>query len=158
MMPRSHGFSLVELVVSLTILSILGLICAPLLQVSSQRAKEAELRNALRQIRTALDRYKAAADEGRVEKPVDGSGYPPSLEVLVKGVADKKTPQEDTIFFLRRVPRDPLYPDPAVPAEKTWGLRSYASSAESPRSGDDVFDVYSMSQGKALDGTKYNQW
>ena len=130
----------------------------PLTQLASQRAKEQELRAALRDIRTAIDAYKKATDENRVEKKVDQTGYPPELEVLVEGVKDIKTPDGKMIYFLRRIPRDPFFDDHSVPAEKTWGLRSYESPPDEPAEGDDVFDVYSLSERKGLNGIAYKEW
>ncbi len=112
-----------------------------------QRQRESELRDALRTIRTAIDAYKKAADSGRIKKEADQSGYPPDLQTLVDGVEDASSPKEGVkIYFLRRVPRDPFWPDAAQPRRRdTWGLRSYASPPDDPQPGDDVFDVYSRS-------------
>jgi general secretion pathway protein G len=93
-----------------------------------------------------------------VEKKATESGYPPTLEVLVEGVKDIKSPESKKIYFLRRVPRDPMFEDDNVPAAKTWGLRSYASPPDDPAPGDDVFDVYSRSTKKGLNGIVYRQW
>ncbi len=158
-MKRSaSGFTLIELVVTMAIVGILASIAVPLGELSVQRAKEQELRSALRQIREALDTYKRATDEGRVLRRADGSGYPPSLEDLVAGVADAKTPAAVQIYFMRRLPRDPFYPDPAVPAADTWGKRAYASPPDAPFEGADVFDVYSLSERVGLNGTAYREW
>jgi general secretion pathway protein G len=114
---------------------------------------------ALREIRTALDTYKQAVEEGRIAHAVNESGYPESLQVLVDGVVDASTPdRQKRIYFLRRIPRDPLFSDPARPDQDTWGKRSYASSHDAPQEGEDVFDVYSMAPGTGLNGIPYSRW
>jgi general secretion pathway protein G len=124
-----------------------------------KRQKELELRRNLRIIRTAIDEYKKAWDEGRILKKVGESGYPPDLAILVEGVDDAKSPEfGKKIRFLRRIPRDPMDPDKTLQQEETWGLRSYDSDPENPREGDDVFDVYSRSMEIAIDGTTYDSW
>jgi general secretion pathway protein G len=152
------GFTLIELVITVAILAILACGLVPLTQLAVQRSKEQQLREALREIRSALDAYKQATAENRIQKKADESGYPPDLSVLAKGVKDAKSPDDRMIYFMRRIPRDPFFEDANVPAEKTWGLRSYASSADEPRAGDDVYDVYSLSKGTGLNGVPYRQW
>lgn len=154
----SRGFTLIELVVTVAIIGVLAAGAVPLLEIGARRAKESELRSALRQIRGALDAYKAAADAGRIARAADASGYPPKLTVLVDGVRDIKDPEGARIYFLRRLPRDPLFPDAGAPAEASWGQRSYASSPEAPAAGADVFDVYSLAEGSGLDGVPYRAW
>jgi general secretion pathway protein G len=110
------------------------------------------------QIREALDGYKQAAEQGRIARQAGDSGYPASLELLTQGLEDRKNPVGMPLKFLRRVPRDPFYPDPALPASATWGKRSYASTADRPKEGADVFDVYSMSTGTGLNGIPYGEW
>lgn len=158
MMRRSSGFSLVELMITLAILALLASVAVPFAQLAQQRHKEGELREALRQIRTALDAYRQAVKEGRVDAAADSSGYPPDLDVLWKGVADKSRPDAVKIYFLRRLPRDPFFPDASAPAAETWGLRSYASPPDAPEPGRDVFDVYSLSTGTGLNGLPYREW
>ena len=156
---RQRGFTLIELMITVAIIGLLALGVAPLAKLGIQRAKESELRAALRDIRTAIDAYKDAADSGKIKKDADKSGYPPNLEVLVAGVEDTKSPDHaKMIYFLRRMPRDPMNPDSTLAPEKTWGLRSYASSADDPQPGDDVYDVYSQSPRVAIDGTPYRSW
>lgn len=158
-MPRhSDGFSLIELMVTLAILALLASMAVPFAQLVQQRHKEAELREALRQIRTALDAYKQDVREGRVDSPADGSGYPPDLDVLWRGVPDKTKADASRIYFLRRLPRDPFFPDTSVPPAESWGQRSYASPPEAPSRGRDVFDVYSLSPGSGLNGIPYREW
>ncbi len=152
-----RGFTLIELVITVAIVAILASAALPLAQVATQRAKEQELRIALRQIREAIDTYKQAADDGRIEKKVDDSGYPADLEVLVTGVEDIKKPDKPKIYFLRRLPRDPFALDYAE-AQETWGLRSYESPPDEPHEGKDVFDVYSRSGGVGLNGVPYKEW
>lgn len=143
----------------MTILAVLASVVLPLGLVSAKRAKEIELRRNLRIIRNALDAYKEAWDQGKMEKAVGESGYPKSLQVLVEGVKDIKSPIPGRkIRFLRRVPRDPMHPDKTLAPEATWGLRAYDSEADSPREGNDVYDVYSKSDEIALDGTPYKSW
>lgn len=155
--PAARGFTLIEMVVVVLIVSILASAAMPLMALQKRRAQEAELREGLRTLRSALDAYKQAWSEGRIEKRIDDSGYPPDLRVLVDGVADKSQAKSQRIYFLRRLPRDP-FADPSLPAELTWGLRSYASPPEAPAAGADVFDVYSRAEGLALDGTPYRRW
>jgi general secretion pathway protein G len=155
---RGGGFTLIELVVTLLIVGLLAGAAVPLVELTVKRSKERELRAALREIRTAIDAYKRASDEGRIVKLAQQSGYPPKLAVLVEGVADARSPERRPIFFLRRLPRDPTFPDQAAPAENTWGKRSYASPPDAPEEGDDVFDVYSRAEGSALNGTPYKAW
>lgn len=156
--PASAGFTLIELIITIAIIAVLALGLIPLTQLASQRAKEQELRAALRDIRTAIDAYKKAADENRVEKKADQTGYPPALAVLAEGVKDIKTPDGKMIYFLRRVPRDPFFEDTDVPAAETWGLRSYASPPDEPKEGEDVYDVYSLSKRTGLNGIPYKNW
>jgi general secretion pathway protein G len=140
------------------IVGLLASVAAPMAELAVQRTKERDLREALREIRSGLDAYKLASDEGRLGIDRLGSGYPPSLRVLVDGVADVRSPIKDRrIYFLRRVPRDP-FGDPAVPPEDTWGKRSYSSPPDSPAEGQDVFDVYSLSIETGLNGAPYRQW
>ena len=155
---RAAGFTLIELVVTVAILGMLASMAVPMVELSARRAKEQELHLALRELRDAIDAYKTAVDEGHVVLDMGESGYPPSLMTLVQGVEDARAPDHVTIYFLRRVPRDPFYPDATAPAEETWGLRSYDSPPEAPRPGDDVFDVYSYSSGVGLNGIPYRNW
>ena len=155
---RTHGFTLIELVVTVAIMAILATAALPLAEVAVQRSKEQELRAALREIRTAIDAYKQAVEDKHITKAADASGYPKSLEVLVEGVDDALSPKKSKIYFLRRIPRDPMARDGSLPAVQTWGLRSYDSSAEDPHEGDDVYDVYSLSEKSGLNGVPYREW
>ena len=161
---QHSGFTLIELMIVLAIMAVLATAAMPLRELSVKREKEHELRIALRQIRNAIDAYKQAVDDGRIEKKEDESGYPSALEDLVRGVPDIKSAEPKNIYFLRRLPRDPMFEDMDVagieqtPAAETWGLRSYESSAENPRAGDDVFDVYSLSDAVGLNGIEYSKW
>lgn len=155
--PRQRGFTIVELLVTLVIVGILASAVFPMAELAVRRGKEQELREALRTIRTALDAYKRAGDEGHIERKADESGYPPTLADLVSGVTDAKNANGSKLRFLRVIPRDP-FADAEMAAEKTWGLRSYASSHEEPKPGKDVFDVYSTASGTGLNGVSYREW
>lgn len=155
---RGAGFTLIELVITVAILGMLATMAMPLVELGARRAKEQELREGLRELRDAIDAYKAAVDDGQVVIEMNQSGYPPTLRTLVDGVEDASSPERRKIYFLRRVPRDPFFPDPTVPADQSWSLRSYASPPESPQPGDDVFDVYSYSRGVGLNGIPYRDW
>lgn len=152
------GFTLIEIVICVAILGILAATAVPLAETAARRAKESELRSALRTIRTAIDAYKQAVDEGRIERKTDTSGYPRSLTELVTGVADAKQPDGRKIYFLRRIPRDPFSADASADPAASWGKRSYASPPDAPAEGDDVFDVYSRSNGIGLNGIPYREW
>ena len=154
----SRGFTLIELVITVAIVALLASVALPVSELAVQRTKEQDLRRTLRQIREAIDSYKQASDEGRIKKSVGDSGYPKKLEELSEGVEDQKSPKKDKIYFLRRIPRDPFAADPTLSATATWGKRSYSSPPDDPREGDDVFDVFSLAQGKGINGQAYREW
>jgi general secretion pathway protein G len=155
---RQSGFTLIELVITVAIIGLLASAAFPLASMAIQREKETELRAALREIRSAIDSYKDAADQGRVEVPADKTGYPAELKLLYLGVEDATSAEKAKIYFMRRLPRDPFFPDASAAPEDTWGLRSYASPPEDPQPGEDVFDVYSLSRNKGLNGVPYHDW
>ncbi len=154
-----RGFTLIELVITVAIVGLLASVALPMAELTVQRHNEHELRVALREIRTALDAYRQAVSEGRVARLLGSSGYPASLGVLVDGVPDAASPDKaKMIYFLRRIPRDPMSDDPNKTDEESWGKRSYSSSADAPEEGDDVFDVYSRSTNVGLNGVPYRNW
>lgn len=158
-MRQTGGFTLIELLVTVAIVALLASVAMPLMELSVQRGKEQELRRSLRELREAIDAYKRGADEGRIARPPDQSGYPPTLVALVEGVPESQSPRPGAkLYFLRRIPRDPFFNNPGTAPEQTWGLRSYDSPPDSPRPGSDVFDVYSLSQGTGLNGIPYKDW
>jgi general secretion pathway protein G len=157
-MKSGFGFTLIELVVTVLIVGLLASAAVPLVELTVKRNRERELRAALREIRSAIDAYKRAADERRIFSSPQHSGYPPSLAALVEGVPDVRSPERRAIYFLRRLPADPTFPDPGADPAATWGKRSYLSPPDAPEEGDDVFDVYSLSPGTALNGTAYARW
>lgn len=149
-MRARRGFTLIEMLVTVAILALLASLALPLSELSVQRARERDLRQALRTLRGAIDDYKQAVDANRIARPADASGYPPTLAVLVEGVQDARDPKGARLYFLRRLPRDPFGGE--------WGLRSYASPPHDPQPGKDVFDVYSRSEGTGLNGVPYREW
>jgi general secretion pathway protein G len=156
---RGSGFSLIELMVTMAILALLASVAVPFAQLVQQRHHETELREALRQIRGALDAYKLSVKEGRIQKVEGGSGYPPNLDSLWKGVVDQtQIDSAKKLYFLRRLPRDPFFPDTSAPAAETWGIRSYSSPPDAPVADADVFDVYSLSMASGLNGVPYREW
>lgn len=143
---------------TIVIIGILASAIFPMAELSVQRTRERELREALRELRMGIDAYKQAVDEGRIQKKADESGYPHRLEELVDGAPDAKNPKGGRIVFLRRIPRDPMVREMSVPDVQTWGKRSYLSSREDPREGNDVFDVYSLDAGIGMNGIPYREW
>ena len=155
---RPRGFTLIEMLVTVAIVGLLSTIAFPMLELAERRSNERELREALRLIRTALDSYKQAVDEGRIVEDTKGTGYPPSLDILVSGVADAKSPSRDKkIYFLRKIPRDPVG-QVAQGGAAEWALRSYASSPNDPQQGVDIFDIHSRSLATGLNGVAYKDW
>jgi general secretion pathway protein G len=153
---RTEGYTFVELLVVSVMLLILASAVLPLAKVTIQRQREAELRRALREMRTAIDHYKDAADQGLIgstDIKVGSEGYPPKLDVLVEGVRVANDASGRKLKFLRRIPVDPMT------KSTDWGMRSYQDAADSTTwGGQNVFDVYTKSEGTALDGTKYKDW
>ncbi len=146
---RQRGFTLIELIVATTILIILSAMAVPLMRVTVQREREHELHDDLWMMRDAIDRYKDAADRGAFQIKVGSEGYPPDLDTLVTGVdvGGKK------LKFLRKIPIDP------ITGNNEWGMRSMQDDADSDSwGGQNVFDVYSKSDGTALDDSKYKDW
>jgi general secretion pathway protein G len=144
-----RGFTMVELLVAMTILMILTATAVPVMRLTIQRTKERELHRDLWQLRDAIDRYKDAADRGAFQVKVDSQGYPPDLETLVKGVDSNGKKMR----FLRHIPVDPMT------GKDEWGLRSIQDDPDSDSwGGGNVFDVYTKSEGTGLDGTKYKMW
>jgi general secretion pathway protein G len=153
----TSGFTLIELLVTTAILALLAGGAMSMAQLAVKRSNEQDLRVALRQIREAIDAYKLAADTRHIAKAADETGYPRSLAELTSGMTDLGSAKGTRIYFLRRLPRDPLA-DPSLPAEATWGLRSYASDPDNPQPGRDVYDVFSLSTGIGLNGQPYRHW
>lgn len=153
---RRQGYSFVELIVVAAIVLVLASAVLPLSRVGVQRYKEAELRRTLRELRTAIDRYKDAADLQQIanfDLEPDDMGYPPDLETLVDGVTKAGDATSTKLRFLRRVPKDPMT------GAQEWGLRSYQDRPDSTSwGGQNVFDVYSTAGGTGLDGTPYDEW
>jgi general secretion pathway protein G len=154
----ARGFTFIELMMTLAIMAVLVTVATPLAQLTAQRQKEHDLRSALFQIREALDAYKRASDQGRLVARLGESGYPKSLDLLVEGVDDQRSPAHQKIYFLRRLPRDPMHADASTPAADTWSRRSYASPPDDPAEGEDVFDVSSRSEQLGLNGVAYKKW
>ena len=154
--PGERGFTLVEVIVVVTILLIMASAAMPLARVTQQRQKEAELRRSLREIRTAIDKFKDAVDNGLIattELRPGSEGYPPDLDTLVDGVPAANDASGRKLKFLRRVPIDPMT------NSKEWGKRSYQDRPDTTSwGGQNVFDVYTTSGASALDGTKYRDW
>ena len=158
------GFTLIEMVVTLALVGLLAMMALPSLELAAKRAKEAELRAALRTLRGGLDAYKAAVDAGLLVREAGESGYPKNLDVLTQSLelAGRRDLSESLaskrMVILRQLPRDPFSTDLQAPAATTWNTRAYASRAEDPQPGDDVFDVSSKSDNLGLDGTPYSSW
>ena len=152
----AHGFTFIELVVVTAILMILASTIMPMAQVVSRRQKEVELRRSLRDMRTAIDKFKDAVDQGQIpttELEPGNEGYPPDLETLVNGVSAANDATGRKLKFLRKIPIDPMT------NSTDWGKRAYQDRPDSQSwGGKNVFDVYTTYKGTGLDGTKYQDW
>jgi len=155
-LARERGFTFVELLVVTALVGILASVVMPLARVAMQRQREIELRRTLREMRTAIDHYKDAADQNMLaatELKAGNEGYPPTLEVLVEGVRAAGDATDRKLKFLRRIPVDP------ITGAKEWGMRSYQDRPDAKSwGGQNVYDVFTTSDGTALDGSKYKDW
>jgi general secretion pathway protein G len=151
---RQKGYTFIEIAIVAAIIAILASAVLPMVKVTVQRNREIELRRALREMRTAIDKYKDAVDQNQVaDPPLTAEGYPPTLDVLVDGVPAANDSTGKKLRYLRRIPMDPL--------TKTteWGMRSTRDNPDAKNwGGQNVYDVYTKYDGTALDGTKYNEW
>jgi general secretion pathway protein G len=147
---RQAGLTLLEMIIACSILLILASAAEPMIRITIVRSREAELRRDLREMKNAIDRYKDMADTLAFQTELTSNGYPPDLDTLVKGVTIAGNKH---VRFLRRIPVDPMT------GKRDWGFRSIQDDPDSNSwGGGNVFDVYSKSQGTALDGTKYSEW
>jgi general secretion pathway protein G len=155
-MMKARGYTFIELIIVSSMIFVLAAAIMPLTRVTMQRAREAELRRALREMRAAIDKFKDAADQGLIgtlDLKAGAENYPPDLETLVEGVTAANDATGRKLKFLRHVPIDPMT------RSSDWGLRSYQDDPKSTKwGGQDVFDVHTTSEGTALDGTKYKDW
>lgn len=152
LIDSENGFTVAEMIVAAIIIAILASATMPVARMSIKRSKEVELQQALRTIRDAIDKYKDMADADKIETKLTEMGYPPTLEILVKGVPTKEDAQIK-IKFLRRIPRNPFT------GEAKWGLRSVQDDNDSKVwGGENIFDVYSLYNSTALDGSEYEEW
>ncbi len=162
MTPRAgcnDGFTLIEVVITLAIVGLIASAAFPMAELGYQREREAELRRVLIEVREAIDAYHRAVEEGRIVRSARSSGYPPSLSTLVEGARDASDPNgKARLYFLRAIPRDPMALDPALDNDATWAKREYASSADDPREGEDVFDLHSRSERTGINGVPYRMW
>lgn len=160
MKRHAAGFTLIELLVTLALVGIAASVVLPLATVMETRAKEAELHRNLRTIRQALDSYKTAADAGVIDKVTGTSGYPSSLDILVKGVPRSAALgfSATPMVFLRSIPRDPFAQDREATPISTWNIRAYGAKPGDFSGGKDVFDVSSKSDKTAMDGSRYSDW
>jgi general secretion pathway protein G len=154
---RAGGFTLAEMIITLSLLAVLALSALPLGKMAAKHGKEIELQRALRLVREAIDAHKKLADEKKITFDKDTEGYPPTLETLVEGVEVQEQREGKTekrlVKFLRRIPKDPMT------NSFDWGLRSYQDDPDSDNWGEEnVYDVYTKSQALALDGTRYRDW
>jgi len=152
----AHGFTLVELLVTLALLALLVTSASPVLQLNAKRDKERELKRSLWQLRDALDAYKDAVDQGLIKKIGDGSGYPPNLTILVTGVENAQDPKKKKMFFLRRIPRDPFAADVTQNNAATWQIRAYDGALDDMA--QDVYDVSSRSPAIGINQQPYHEW
>ena len=155
---REKGVTFIELIIVVAIIGVLASAVMPLAGVSKKRAKELELKRNLRTIRTAIDAYKKAYDDKKILNEIGRSGYPESLLELVEGVQDAKDPEGRTMYFLRKIPRDPMNINEFFSAEETWEIRSYSNEPDDFSGGDDVYDIRSSIEDVALNGTFYKEW
>jgi general secretion pathway protein G len=160
MLSKKRGFTFVEMMVTLGIMSVLAAVVVPYAGIAATRAREMELTQALRTIRTAIDRFNQDYKDGKISKEcscASEDGYPVDLKVLMYG-ADSSGVSGGKVKYLRHIPRDP-FADQKIPAEEQWGLRAYGDNPDSTSwSGIDVYDVYTKSEKTALDGSKYGAW
>jgi general secretion pathway protein G len=152
----ARGYTLIEMLVVMAVLGILATAAMPLVELTVRRNKERELKQSVWEIRRAIDAYKQAYDEGHIAKVSGGSGYPPSLSVLVTGVPDAAAGGAP-MYFLRRIPRDP-FAAKELNAAQSWAIRSYQSPPDKPKAGLDVYDVASQSDERGFNGVPYAQW